>query len=125
MEETRKEQEQLRDREYAMVYKALDRRQAATFKRMLGKPFDVESVMGGFFRGGPGGRRNGANGNADQAKAAAKADPAKTAPAVSADPSAAATPTTTNPAPIPRRQSLRERRGLSGQPSTPDGKSPN
>ena len=91
MEETRKEQEQLRDREYAMVYKAMDRRQVAMFKKMLGKPFDVESVMGGFFRGGPGGRRNGANGNANQATAAAKADTAKTTPAASADPSAAAT----------------------------------
>ena len=47
MEETRKEQQaQLRDREYAMVYKAMDRRQVAMFKKMLGKPFDVESVMG-------------------------------------------------------------------------------
>src|SRR5208337_364942 len=46
MEETRKEQEQLREREYAMVYKAMDRRQVAVFKKMLGKPFDVESVMG-------------------------------------------------------------------------------
>ena len=55
MEETRKEQSQLRDREYAMVYKAMDRRQVATFKRMLGKPFDVDSVTAGFFRGGPGG----------------------------------------------------------------------
>ena len=49
MEETRKEQQQLRDREYAMVYKAMDRRQVSVFKKMLGKPFDVESVMGGGF----------------------------------------------------------------------------
>ena len=56
MDESRKEQDQLREREYAMVYKAMDRRQVATFKKMLGKPFDVDSLMGGFFRGGPGGR---------------------------------------------------------------------
>ena len=128
MEETRKEQQQLRDREYTMVYKAMDRRQVATFKKMLGKPFDVESVMagGGFFRGGPGGpggRRNGANGNANQTTAAAKADTAKTTPAASADSSAAST-TTTKSATTPRRQSLRERRGLGGQQPTPEGESP-
>jgi hypothetical protein len=133
MEETRKEQQQLREREYAMVYKAMDRRQVATFKRMLGKPFDVDSITGGggFFRGGPGGpggRRNGANGNnangnANQTKAAAKADTAKTTPTASADSSAAST-ATTKPATTPKRQSLRERRGLGGQQSTPDGESP-
>ena len=56
MEETQKEQKQLRDREYAMVYKAMDRRQVSAFKKMLGKPFDVDSLMGRLFRGGPGGR---------------------------------------------------------------------
>ena len=80
MEETRKEQSQLRDREYAMVFKALDRGQVSLFRKMLGKPFDVDSVMGGFFGGGPGGRRNGANGNANQATATAKAATGKTAP---------------------------------------------
>ena len=123
MEETRKEQEQLREREYAMVYKAMDRRQVAVFKKMLGKPFDVESVMGaGFMRGGPGGRRNGANGNANQTTAAAKADTAKTTPAANADSSAAST---TKPATTRRRQSLRERRGLGGQQPTPESESPN
>jgi len=124
MEETRKEQQQLRDREYAMVYKAMDRRQVSLFKKMLGKPFDVESVTGGFFRGGPGGRRNEANGSANQTTAAAKTDTAKTTPAASADSSAAST-STTKSATIPRRQSLRERRGLGGQQPTPDGESPN
>ena len=126
-EEAQKEQAQLRDREYAMVYKAMDRRQVSVFKKMLGKPFDVESVMGGGFMrggpGGPGGRRNGANGNANQTTAGAKADTAKTTPAASADSSAAST-TTTKSAATPRRQSLRERRGLSGQQSTPDGEAP-
>ncbi len=125
MEETRKEQQQLRDREYAMVYKAMDRRQVSVFKKMLGKPFDVESVMGGgFMRGGPGGRRNGANGNANQTTAAAKADTAKTTPAANAD-SSAATTTTTKPATTPRRQSLRERRGLGGQQPTPESETSN
>jgi hypothetical protein len=124
-EEAQKEQAQLRDREYAMVYKAMDRRQVSVFKKMLGKPFDVESVMGGgFLRGGPGGRRNRANGNVNQTTAAAKADTAKTTPAANADSSAAST-TTTKPATTPRRQSLRERRGLGGQQPTPDGESPN
>ena len=122
-EEAQKEQAQLREREYAMVYKAMDRRQVAVFKKMLGKPFDVESVMGaGFMRGSPGGRRNGANGNANQTTAAAKADTAKTTPAASADSSAAST---TKPATTPRRQSLRERRGLGGQQPTPESESPN
>jgi len=123
MEETRKEQQQLRDREYAMVYKAMDRRQVSVFKKMLGKPFDVESVMGGgFMRGGPGGRRNGAIGNANQTTAAAKADTAKTTPAANADSSAAST---TKPATTPRRQSLRERRGLGGRQPTPESETPN
>ena len=63
MEETRKEQSQLRDREYAMVYKAMDRRQVSVFKKMLGKAFDVDSLMARHVprrSGGPGGRRNGA-----------------------------------------------------------------
>jgi len=126
--EVQKEQAQLRDREYAMVFKAMDRRQVATFKKMLGKPFDVDSMMAGMFRGGPGGpggpggRRNGANGNAGQTKAAAKADTAKSTPAASADSSAAST--TTKSATTPRRQSLRERRGLGGQQPAPDGEPP-
>ncbi len=124
-EETRKEQKQLREREYAMVYKAMDRRQVSVFKKMLGKPFDVESVLGGgFMRGGPGGRRNGANGNANETTAAAKADTAKTTPAANSDSSAAST-TTTKPATTPRRHSLRERRGLGGQQPTPESETPN
>ncbi len=122
MEETRKEQSQLRDREYAMVFKALDRRQVSLFRKMLGKPFDVDSVMGGFFGGGPGGRRNGANGNANQATATAKAATGKTAPAASAAPNATSA---TKSATTPRRPSLRERRALGGQQPAPDSGSPN
>jgi len=121
IDEAQKEQKQHREREYAMVYKAMDSRQRSAFKKMLGKPFDVESIRGGFFRGGPGGRRNGANGNADQAKDAPKSDTAKTEPAAKADSGVAASNSTTTP----RRQSLRDRRGLGGQQLAPGGSSPN
>ena len=111
MEEARKEQQQLRDKEYAMVYKAMDRRQVSAFKKMLGKPFDVDSLTQGFFRGGPG--RNGPNAGGPQAKDAAKAAPATTGTEAKAD---TKTSTTTKQATTPRRQSLRERRGLGRQP---------
>lgn len=111
MEEGRKEQQQLRDREYAMVYKAMDRRQVSAFKKMLGKPFDVDSLTQGFFRGGPG--RNGPNADGPQAKDAAKDTPATTGTEAKAD---TTTSTTTKQATTPRRQSLRERRGLGQQP---------
>jgi hypothetical protein len=117
MEETQKEQHQLRDREYALVYKAMDRRQVSNFKKMLGKPFDVDSLMpgpGGFFRGGQG--RNGANGGGPQTKGAAKAAPA-TAGAGTAAPAETKSSPTSKQATTPRRQSLRERRGLGQQPS--------
>jgi hypothetical protein len=116
MEETRKEQGQLREREYAMVYKAMDRRQVSTFKKMLGKPFDVESLMGAFFRGGPGrGNGRGPGASANQSKDAGKSDTAKTEPSAKPDTKSS---TTSKPATTPRRQSLRERRGL-GQQSAP------
>jgi hypothetical protein len=115
MDETRKEQRQLREREYAMVYKAMDRRQVATFKRLLGKPFDVDSLIGGFFRGSSGGRRNEPSPASDQAKTRTKPI---SSPASAADSGSSATPAS-KPAATPRRQSLRERRGLGGQqPST-------
>ena len=37
MEETRKQQSQLRDREYALVFRAMDRRQVAVFKKTAGQ----------------------------------------------------------------------------------------
>jgi hypothetical protein len=69
MEEMMKQEDALTERSYAMVYKALDRRQASGFKKMLGEPFDVKSVRQGFMRGfgGPGGNRGPAgNGNASE-----------------------------------------------------------
>jgi hypothetical protein len=122
MDEFRTAQEQQRQREYAMVYKVLDRRQVSTFKKMLGKPFDLESVMGGMFR--VPGQRNGPRAGAaatpktDTAKTTApKTDTAK-APDAAATSSSKSSSTTTS-----RRQSLRERRGL-GQQQTPSS-SPN
>jgi hypothetical protein len=109
IEESRKANDQIREREYAMVYKAMDRRQVSNFKKMLGKPFDVSLLTAGAW----GGRRGGndaaaaksANGQAPSTEASAKAEE-KPAPAAS------------KPA-APRRQSLRERRGLGQQPSQP------
>jgi hypothetical protein len=115
MEETRKEEQQLRDREYAMVFKAMDRRQVSTFKKMLGKPFDVDAMRAGFFRGMG---RNGPNQN----QGAQAKDASKTAPATSAGTDTASGNTTKPATSTPRRQSLRERRGLgSQQPSDPPG----
>jgi hypothetical protein len=119
MEETRKEQEKLRDREYAMVYKAMDRRQVSAFKKMLGKPFDVGSLMNGFFRGP--GQRPGQAGNTDQAKGAAPTDASKAASGKAKTDSKTAPASKSST--TPRRQSLRQRRGL-GQQQTQDN-SPN
>ena len=115
----------------AIVCKAMDRRQAATFKKMLGKPFDV-------------GIRNWV-GEASSAVVRVVREDGGTGPmatptrprprpklipprqrAADADSSAAATPRPRiEPRTPRRRQSLRERRGLGGQQSTPDGESPN
>src|SRR5208337_2605444 len=54
MVESLKEHHRIRDRQYTMIYKAMDRRQVATFKKMLGKPFDVDSLLASSFRGGSG-----------------------------------------------------------------------
>jgi hypothetical protein len=112
MDQARKQQDQIRDQAYAQVYRVLDRRQSAAFKRMLGKPFDVDSVLGGFLRRpGPGG----------QGGAATKNDTAKSETAKPADSATKSTaksdqPATSKPATGSRRQSLRERRGLGQQP---------
>lgn len=108
MEDFRNEQAKLRDQEYAMVYKAMDRRQVSSFKKLLGKPFDVDSLTRGFFRGpGNGPEGAGATANNTTQPAAAKAD---AAPKAEETPSAAAKPAS-------RRPSLRERRGLAPSPS--------
>ena len=129
VDETRKAETQLRNQEYAQVYKAMDRRQVSLFKKMLGKAFDVDSITAGFFRGGPGwpggpgGRRNGANGNGNgngngNSNQTANATTTKAAPSASAGSSGTST-TGSAPATTPRRPSLRERRGLGSQ-SSPD-----
>ena len=60
------------------VYKVLDRRQSSAFKKMLGKPFDVDSMTNGFFRG-PGQRGPGGGGGPAAKSDTAKADTAKAA----------------------------------------------
>jgi hypothetical protein len=117
MDELRTAQEQQRTRDYAMVFKVLDRRQGSAFKKMLGKPFDVQLVMAGMFRGP--GQRNGPGAAATPKNDAAKADTAK--PAEQAKP-ASSSSSTSKPA-TAKRQSLRERRGLGTQ--QPSSGSPN
>jgi hypothetical protein len=112
MDEFRTAQEQQRERDYAMVFKALDRRQGSLFKRMLGKPFDVQLAMAGMFRGP--GQRNGQGAAATPKNDAAKADTTKPAE----QPKAGSTSSSTSKPAAPKRQSLRERRGLGAQPSS-------
>jgi hypothetical protein len=93
----------------------MDRRQVSAFKKMLGKPFDVSLLTPGPFRGGarPGAAANGSDAS-KSASATAKSDSAKPDTKSSA---------ASKPAGTPRRQSLRERRGLGQQPA--QGDSPN
>jgi hypothetical protein len=108
MEQARQQQDKIRDQSYSQVYRVLDRRQSSAFKKMLGKPFDVDSMMGGFFRG-PGQRGGGATPAATTDSA--KDDTAKPAEAqAKSDQPAASKPATSS-----RRSSLRERRGLGQQ----------
>jgi Spy/CpxP family protein refolding chaperone len=113
MDQMKQQQDQIRDQSYAQVYRVLDRRQSSAFKKMLGKPFDVDSITNGFFRG-PGQRGQGGGSAAaktDTAKSdAAKPTDSEAKSAAKADPAA-----TSKPASTPRRQSLRERRGLGQQ----------
>ena len=111
MEQMRKQQDQIRDQSYAQVYKVLDRRQSSAFKKMLGKPFDVDSITNGFFRG-PGQRGPGGGGGPAAKSDTAKADTAKAADSEAKNSDQAAK---SKPATGPRRQSLRERRGLGQQ----------
>jgi len=112
MEQMRKQQDQIRDQSYAQVYKVLDRRQSSAFKKMLGKPFDVDSITNGFFRG-PGQRGPGGGAGAAAKSDTAKADNAEAADTQAKDSDQAAK---SRPATGQRRQSLRERRGLGQQP---------
>jgi hypothetical protein len=116
MDQMRKQQDLIRDQSYAQVYKVLDRRQTSAFKKMLGKPFDVDSLMAGFFRGP--GQRNGQGAGPSQKNETAKDDTAK-----AGESSKSSSTPTSKSATAPRRQSLRERRGL-GQQQAPSN-SPN
>jgi hypothetical protein len=55
MEESRKREQALTERSYALVYKSLDKPQVSTFKKMLGEPFDLNLIRQAMMRGGPGG----------------------------------------------------------------------
>jgi hypothetical protein len=109
MDQMRRQQDQIRDQSYAKVYRVLDRRQSAAFKKMLGKPFDVDLVIGGFFR------RPGQGGAATK-NDTAKSDTAKPADAAAKSTAKSDQPSASKPATGSRRQSLRERRGLGQQP---------
>ena len=117
MEELRTAQEQQRERDYAMVFKALDRRQGSLFRKMLGKKFDVQLAMAGMFRGP--GQRNGPGAAATPKNDTPKADTAKPAE----QPKTGSTSSSTSKPATPKRQSLRERRGLGAQ--QPSSSSPN
>lgn len=113
MEQTRKQQELIKKQSTARINKILDRRQAVAFKKMLGPPFDVESLQASMFRG-PGGPRNGGPGGPGQNAPSATTDAskssaeAKAAPSNNTEPSAKSSTGT-------RKRSLRERRGLGPQ----------
>jgi hypothetical protein len=47
MDQVRKQENDLTDRSYTMVFKALDRGQASTFRKMLGKKFDLDLIRPG------------------------------------------------------------------------------
>jgi hypothetical protein len=79
---------------------------------MLGKKFDVELAMAGMFRGP--GQRNGQGAAATPKNDTAKSDTAKPAD----QPKAGTTSSSTSKPATPRKQSLRERRGLGSQPSS-------
>lgn len=110
MADMRKQQDVIRDQSYAMVYRVLDRRQSSAFKKMLGKPFDVDSIRNGFFRG-PSQRNNGPDGAAAKAEASGE----NNAKVAVGEQKQADQPAASKPATSTRRPSLRERRGL-GQP---------
>ncbi|QEH33678.1 hypothetical protein OJF2_21840 [Aquisphaera giovannonii] len=124
VQEAKKALTQVRDREYSQVFKSLDRRQVSSFKKLLGKPFDVDAMSNPLFRAL-------AQANAksqeskDKAKPATKSgsskdgadDAAADSGASSDDPKKPAT--TRRPSP-----SQRSRRGT-GQQTSGDDSSPN
>jgi hypothetical protein len=124
MEQFRDESSKIDEQFSATVYsKVLYPRQRTTYKKMLGAPFD-RSKMGGGGPGGwfmPGGRNAAGNAAAKKdaspgnAKSSAKANPDDDDAAESATTAPAKAPTATAK---PKRSSLKDRRGSSGD--TPD-----
>ena len=121
MEETRKEQSQLRDREYTMVFKALDRRRCLCSGRCWASRLtSTRSWVGSsvVVRGGGG---TGLMATPTRRRPRPRPLPARH-PAASAAPNATSG---TKSATTPRPPSLRERRALGGQQPAPDSGSPN
>lgn len=117
------QEDTLRDRAYAGVFKELDRRQASTYKKLLGEPFDTNALRRGFFNGDSDDDDDQADERSAEETEEEAATRAKTlvddadadaddAPAAKAE--AKPAPTTSAPAPSNRPTSLRERRGLGG-----------
>lgn len=121
LDQLQQHEQSLREQSYARVFKALDRRQSSTYKKMLGEPFDVNGMMRAMFAGPPQ-ADNAAREkslvddktDAPAAPAAAPADADADAPADAPPAEAKPDDATAEPAPAPdsRPNSLRARRGL-------------
>ncbi|WP_165221184.1 hypothetical protein [Aquisphaera insulae] len=122
VEEAKKANVQVRDREYTQVFKAMDRRQVSTFRKMLGQPFDVDAMNNPLFRALAREKADKPDAK-DGDKAAAKADDAKPG-ADKSNATAKAGDDAAKPAGSAKKPSLRQRRGLDQQP-TQDPSSPN
>jgi len=114
------QEDTLRDRAYAGVFKELDRRQASTYKKLLGEPFDTNALRRGFFTDRSDDdqadeRSPEEDEEAAEARSKALVDDTDDADAGAPAAKEEAKPApTTAPAPAPanRPTSLRERRGL-------------
>ena len=112
MDQMRTQGEKIQKQLALEVNRALGKRQAALYKRMLGAPFDLALLRGGPPGGGPGNR----NGNQATTTKTAKGQTS----ASDDDEEDGAAATTAKPAPKasrpatakPKRKSLRELRGL-------------
>jgi hypothetical protein len=111
LEEMRTGNEKIQSQLAMAVNRALGKRQAAAYKKMLGAPFDLSQVRGGGPGQGPWNRLNRNGNQADATKTAAKAqssDSGDEEGAATAKPAAKSSTATAKP----KRKSLRELRGL-------------
>ena len=114
--EARKASADLRNKQYNVVYKAMDKRQVTGYQKMLGKPFDVDLVVPGPFQAFGTALMKTSDKSADAEKGdeptADKSvieDKTEEAPAQADAPASKGTEK--------KAPSLRERRGLGGQAS--------